>query len=151
MSDAQKSTDPIRWMQETVRDWLNRDSYFGTHTIVLADRGDVMEASQALVGKTGLAIIVEPTQADISYSGSNIVLSFDEQNPCTIVVWESVLTNRSSAGTGRRASEVAMRIIKQFRPGQTPAAPCTFTKAALASDSNGQCIYTLTGKGKIAV
>jgi len=153
MSDDTKNLDPLLWIQQEIRDHLIKDSYFGAlgKNILLADRGTIIETLDVEIAKLGLAVIVEPTLADLQYSGSNLVINFDAAQPLTVIVWENVLSNRSATGTGRRASEVAIKIVKQFRPGQTPAAPCTFVKARLESDSNGRCIYTLQGVGRITI
>jgi hypothetical protein len=153
MSDDVKNNDPLRWIQEEIRDFLLKDSWFGalTANILLADRGTILETLDIEIAKLGLAIIIEPTEADLQYSGSSIIVNFEEASPMSVIVWENVLSNRSNTGTGRRASEVAIRIAKQFRPGQTPDAPCVFRKARLSSDSNGKCIYTLAGVGRFTI
>lgn len=152
MSDT-LTLDPLLYVQEAVRDHLIKDPKFQElqDSIILADRGTVLDGLDQLVAKLGVAIIIEPTEADIQYSGNNIILNFDESSPISITVWESVTTNRSPAGTRRRASELAIQIAKQFRPGQTPAAPVTIRKARLASDSNNRCIYTLVAVGRFTI
>lgn len=153
MSTDTKNLDPLRWVQEEILAHMIKNPSFGaiSANILLADQGNIVDTLDVQIAKLGLAIIVEPTFADLQYSGSNIVINFDQTHPLTVTVWESVLSNRSATGTGRRASEVAIQIVKQFRPGQTPAAPCTFVKARLESDSNGRCIYTLLGVGRITI
>lgn len=152
-SPETKALDPLRWIQEQIRDHLIATPGFAglNKNILIADQGSILETIDVAVGKIGLAIIIEPTLTHFHYSGNSIVLVFDDEHPLTITVFESVVTNRGPAGTRRRASEIAVAIVKAFRPGQTPSPPCVFTKAVLQADSQGKCVYTLSGVTRIAL
>lgn len=153
MSIETFQTDPLRWIQEELKAWIMRDPWFLPleKNILLADQGDILDNIAVDVAKLSFAIIIEPTEADLLYSGDQITCSFDESNPLTLTVWENVWTNRSATGSRRRASEVAIKLARHFRPGQTPAAPCVIRKARLMSDSNGKCIYTCIGVGRFTL
>jgi hypothetical protein len=135
-------------MQEEIEGVLVKTPWFSSLSdcIIVADKGDALNSLSMLLSKTGLAIVIEPIATSVSYSGSEIVLTWDDANPIMITVFEDVNANRNSPdGKKKRASEVAVQIIKAFKPS-VPATPCCFTKAVLQSDSDGKCVYSLSGR-----
>lgn len=136
-----ETTDPFLDCQEQAAAWIKARPWFAGIPVVTADQGNVLEAITANLSKLGLCIIVEPSEPAFSYAGTRINVDL----PIVLTVWENVLFNRGSTGTRKRASAVAMELVRAFRP-QTPAAPCVVTEAQLRRDSGGECVYTVTAR-----
>jgi len=145
---------PLRTLQQAITDKLKGDPWFNGIPVITEKLGDIATLVDISVGKLGSCVVVETPSANVLRANVPPI-NFDSV-PIAITVWENVILNHSSTGTGKYALDTAQIVaflIHQFIPlidGQSWNIITAVTPTIVKSedpDLNGYHVFFTTSVG----
>lgn len=136
------SQDPLRDIQEAIKNWLTKEPYFAGIPIITEHKGDVMNRIDIALGKLGLCVVIEALKGRCDHLGAG---AYSLDLSVGITITELVLVNESATGTKKIASEVLAVILCLLNPSRA-ACPAFADTFDLVNDNGGLLIYQVQCK-----
>jgi hypothetical protein len=136
------SNDPLKDIQDEVKNVLTAHSYFTGVEIITERKGDILNEIERNLGKLGICVVVETITGKPEYGA---IGSYSLDLNVGITVTENVLINQGATGTRKPASEMVAMIMCLLNPNR-PGVPAWVEQFSLVNDAGGLLIYQLECK-----